>query len=94
MSGPMGSQLCSNFVEALGLKTLFSAFMGKVNSWMFYALEPTYTRLVLLGLEEAKNHGTSFRRHFSHSGHHLVLTLKPFFRLDGPNTPAREIRRE
>ncbi|KAF9247089.1 Catenin-beta-like protein [Melanogaster broomeanus] len=30
MSGPAGSELCSNFVEALGLKTLFSAFMGKV----------------------------------------------------------------
>ncbi|KAF8845818.1 DUF1716-domain-containing protein [Paxillus ammoniavirescens] len=31
MSGPMGSQSCSNFVEALGLKTLFSAFMGKAS---------------------------------------------------------------
>ncbi|KIK95590.1 hypothetical protein PAXRUDRAFT_374045 [Paxillus rubicundulus Ve08.2h10] len=31
MSGPMGSPLCSNFVEALGLKALFSAFMGKAS---------------------------------------------------------------
>ncbi|KAF8138718.1 Catenin-beta-like protein [Boletus edulis] len=29
MSGPAGAELCSNFVEALGLKTLFSALMGK-----------------------------------------------------------------
>ncbi|KAN0097242.1 Catenin-beta-like, Arm-motif containing nuclear domain containing protein [Tylopilus felleus] len=31
MSGPAGSDLCSNFVEALGLKTLFSALMGKTS---------------------------------------------------------------
>ncbi|KAG9317673.1 Catenin-beta-like protein [Chiua virens] len=29
MSGPTGSDLSSNFVDALGLKTLFSVFMGK-----------------------------------------------------------------
>ncbi|KAF6762278.1 Catenin-beta-like protein [Ephemerocybe angulata] len=29
MSGPNGSAVCTAFVEALGLKTLFSAFMGK-----------------------------------------------------------------
>jgi beta-catenin-like protein 1 len=32
MSGPDGSPVCTAFIEALGLKTLFSAFMGKV-SW-------------------------------------------------------------
>ena len=31
MSGPGGSVVCIAFVEALGLKTLFSAFMGKVS---------------------------------------------------------------
>jgi len=31
MSGPGGSAICIAFVEALGLKTLFSAFMGKVS---------------------------------------------------------------
>jgi len=30
LSGPAGSQNCETFVEVLGLKTLFSAFMGKV----------------------------------------------------------------
>lgn len=30
MSGPAGTATCEVFVEALGLKTLFSAFMGKV----------------------------------------------------------------
>ncbi|KAF9453073.1 DUF1716-domain-containing protein [Macrolepiota fuliginosa MF-IS2] len=29
MSGPKGSDICAAFVEALGLKTLFSIFMGK-----------------------------------------------------------------
>lgn len=29
MSGSAGSEICSTFVEALGLKTLFAAFMGK-----------------------------------------------------------------
>ncbi|RXW24656.1 hypothetical protein EST38_g1148 [Candolleomyces aberdarensis] len=29
MSGPDGSPVCAAFIEALGLKTLFSAFMGK-----------------------------------------------------------------
>ena len=32
MSGPSGTATCEVFVEALGLKTLFSAFMGKVSS--------------------------------------------------------------
>lgn len=30
MSGPAGSSNCERFVEAAGLKTLFSAFMNKV----------------------------------------------------------------
>lgn len=31
MSGPGGAATCESFVEALGLKTLFSAFMDKVS---------------------------------------------------------------
>ena len=31
MSGSTGSEICSTFVEALGLKTLFAAFMGKAS---------------------------------------------------------------
>lgn len=30
MSGPAGTSCCETFVEALGLKSLFSTFMGKV----------------------------------------------------------------
>lgn len=30
MSGPAGTACCETFVEALGLKNLFSTFMGKV----------------------------------------------------------------
>lgn len=30
MSGPSGTAACETFVEALGLKTLFTNFMGKV----------------------------------------------------------------
>lgn len=30
MSGTAGADMCANFVEVLGLKTLFAAFMGKV----------------------------------------------------------------
>ena len=30
MSGPEGAPVCNAFVEALGLKTIFTAFMGKV----------------------------------------------------------------
>lgn len=30
MSGPDGAPVCNAFVEALGLKTMFMAFMGKV----------------------------------------------------------------
>lgn len=32
MSGTDGTAACEVFVEALGLKTLFSTFMGKVSS--------------------------------------------------------------
>ena len=31
MSGPAGTAACETFVDALGLKTLFSSFMGKSN---------------------------------------------------------------
>jgi beta-catenin-like protein 1 len=31
LSGPAGTSNCETFVDALGLKTLFSAFMGKVS---------------------------------------------------------------
>jgi hypothetical protein len=34
MSGPDGAPVCEAFVEALGLKTIFMAFMGKVR--VFY----------------------------------------------------------
>ena len=34
MSGSDGAPVCQAFVEALGLKTIFTAFMGKV--WMFF----------------------------------------------------------
>lgn len=30
MSGPAGTTACEIFIEALGLKVLFSVFMGKV----------------------------------------------------------------
>jgi beta-catenin-like protein 1 len=32
MSGTAGTDMCANFVEVLGLKTLFAAFMGKVDA--------------------------------------------------------------
>ena len=32
MSGVAGSPVCESFIEALGLKTLFSALMGKVGT--------------------------------------------------------------
>lgn len=31
MSGPSGTAVCETFVEALGLKSLFTTFMGKVS---------------------------------------------------------------
>jgi beta-catenin-like protein 1 len=41
MSGPEGAPVCNAFVEALGLKTIFTAFMGKV--WiLLYRLLLTY----------------------------------------------------
>lgn len=38
MSGVAGSAVCEAFIEALGLKTLFSAFMGKVRSFCWTIL--------------------------------------------------------
>lgn len=37
MSGVAGSAICEAFIEALGLKTLFSAFMGQVQSFLWRA---------------------------------------------------------
>lgn len=35
MSGRDGASVCESFVEALGLKTIFRAFMGKVRFFVF-----------------------------------------------------------
>ncbi|KZT12457.1 DUF1716-domain-containing protein [Laetiporus sulphureus 93-53] len=40
MSGPAGTEACEVFVEALGLKTLFSAFMGKTSRKHKHASAP------------------------------------------------------
>ena len=37
LSGSAGSKNCEVFVEALGLKALFSAFMGKVSLSCIYS---------------------------------------------------------
>jgi hypothetical protein len=44
MSGIAGEATCEAFVEALGLKTLFPAFMGKVRSTAFVKLAGLYLR--------------------------------------------------
>ena len=38
MSGPAGTAACETFVDALGLKTLFSSFMGKVPEFQHLSL--------------------------------------------------------
>ncbi|KAF8558761.1 DUF1716-domain-containing protein [Imleria badia] len=50
MSGPAGSDLCSNFVEALGLKTLFSALMGKASKKQKVTAPPSEDMSHLLGI--------------------------------------------
>lgn len=37
MSGQAGTESCDTFIEAMGLKYLFSALMGKVRSTLFYS---------------------------------------------------------
>lgn len=50
MSGPHGGSICTAFVEALGLKTLFSAFMGKVKKGKSSALPPPEDVAHILGI--------------------------------------------
>lgn len=38
MSGPEGAPVCDAFVEALGLKTIFTVFMGKVWDFLYGSL--------------------------------------------------------
>lgn len=38
MSGTAGTAACETFVDALGLKSLFSTFMGKVSSSPQFAI--------------------------------------------------------
>ena len=45
MTGPTGTACCETFVEALGLKTLFSAFMGKVNKFSSFVKNVTQISL-------------------------------------------------
>lgn len=83
MSGPAGSEVCSNFVEALGLKTLFSALMGKVHSGL---VVPTHRLQTVIGFKKAESDSTSFGGHFPYSGNNIVSAFESTFRLNGPNT--------
>ncbi|KAI6119300.1 Catenin-beta-like protein [Pisolithus croceorrhizus] len=50
MSGPAGSEVCSTFVEVLGLKTIFSAFMGLTHS-----LRPRRNKSVSAGTQATED---------------------------------------
>ena len=38
LSGDSGTEACERFIDVLGLKSLFSAFMNKVSSWTVFSM--------------------------------------------------------
>lgn len=79
MSGPQGSNICTAFVEALGLKTLFSAFMGKACHYVCILKGIVSLTGTFSGTEEESCISPSLRRHVAYPWHHLILAHQPPF---------------
>ena len=93
MSGPAGTTACETFVEALGLKTLFSSFMGKVCR---FTTRPQLIHPAGLWLGEQKAEGQcrscSFRGHIAHPRYSLFALVQ--FGLGHPraHTTSSQVR--
>ena len=91
MSGTAGSSICEAFVEALGLKTLFMTFMGKVYLiyltviffWLFSVIKTT---------KKIKCRNASIRGFVTYPRHHILFIVKSAIRVSKPNTIACEVR--
>ena len=83
MSGPAGSASCEAFIEALGLKTLFAAFMGKVNHRFRLLLEH------LNKLVQNSKKPTSGAPPTSEDAGHVLGILSSLFTNIPSETPAR-----
>lgn len=70
MSGPAGTACCETFVEALGLKNLFSTFMGKVTCIVSYNCAVVDS---ITGVEEEQNTDGG---HLTYSRNRIVVILQ------------------
>ncbi len=74
MSGPDGTAACEAFIEALGLKTLFSVFMGKVS--FASALGPASKHTFKVAQETQIRRNPGIRRYFSRAQYTCVLVFQ------------------
>ena len=86
MSGPAGSASCEAFIEALGLKTLFAAFMGKVNHHFRLLLEHLKFNNKLVQSSKKPSSGAPPT---SEDAGHVLGILSSLFTNIPSETPAR-----
>lgn len=84
MSGVAGSTICETFIEILGLKTLFSAFMGKArndypNMFYIYPSRP----------QTAKKHKSTANLPPSEDTAHILGIISSLFSNIASESPAR-----
>jgi beta-catenin-like protein 1 len=84
MSGTAGSAICEAFVEALGLKILFSAFMGKVSGFGF----PLYVPTIYIS-QAAKKQKSSSSLPASQDTAHILGVISSLFSNIASDSPSR-----
>jgi len=89
MTGPDGAPVCEAFVEALGLKTIFMAFMGKVR--VFYLQIPYIKQHIGLQTFKIFLSNSSPRRCRPQPWHHFFVTVQFTFGFPKSYPPARQI---
>ena len=87
MSGPAGTACCETFIEALGLKTLFSSFMGKARIHLCASI--TYTDFDEQSSKKNKSNPSSAIS--DSTGHILGVLSSLFTNLPSDSTPRMRL---
>lgn len=98
LAGPAGTKCCETFVEALGLKSLFSAFMGKVRLLVPLGVPNSTSSdtMKFAGLEKGQSQPLirNIRLHSPHTRYPLLAFHESPLRVRSSYARPSEIRRK
>lgn len=95
MSGAAGTEACETFVEAQGLKYLFSTFMGKVGGHAIVYAWGLMRVFHIVARQEAENsRDLSVGRHITYTWNHVFLVFQSRIRLSCSRSATCEICRK